>query len=152
MYPAMAPSLRIGLETGLDATSFFVLHLVNRPLCVCVSCSVSVPLLATPWSPSGFFVHGILQARILEWVATPSSRGSSRPRDRTWVSMSPALAGRFFTTSATWEAHTLCTYPKRALWPQEEQDGLCSPWRSKHPQNSLYIMFSLVIRQSNIRK
>ena len=55
-------------------------------------------------------VHEILQARILEWVATPSSRGSSRPRDRTCVSirtcvsMSPALAGRFFTISATWEA------------------------------------------------
>ena len=31
-------------------------------------------------------VHGILQARILEWVAMPSSRGSSRPRDRTQVS------------------------------------------------------------------
>ena len=80
MYPALAPSLRIGLETGLDATSFFVLHLVNRPLCVCVSRSVSVLLLATPWSPSGFFVHGLLQARILEWVAIPSSGGSSQLR------------------------------------------------------------------------
>ena len=58
MYPALAPSLSTGLETGFVATSFFVLHLVNRPLCVCVSRSVSVPLLATPWSPSGFFVHG----------------------------------------------------------------------------------------------
>ena len=37
-------------------------------------------------SPAGSFVHGILQARILEWVAMPSSRGSSWPRDRTWVS------------------------------------------------------------------
>ena len=36
----------------------------------------------------------ILQARTLEWVAIPSSRGSSQPRDRTWVS---CLAGRFFT-------------------------------------------------------
>ena len=34
-------------------------------------------------SPSGSAVHGILQARILEWVAMPSSRRSSRPRDRT---------------------------------------------------------------------
>ena len=46
-------------------------------------------------SPPGSSVHGILQARILEWVAMPSSRGSSQPRDRT---MSPALAGMFFTT------------------------------------------------------
>ena len=36
-------------------------------------------------SPSGSSVHGILQARILQWVAIPFSRGSSRPRDRTWI-------------------------------------------------------------------
>ena len=43
-------------------------------------------------------VHGILQARILERVAFPFSRGSSQPRDPTAF---PALAGRFFTTSTT---------------------------------------------------
>ena len=43
-------------------------------------------------------------SRILEWVAIFFSRGSSRPRDGTWSLKSPALAGRFFTTSATWEA------------------------------------------------
>ena len=37
-------------------------------------------------SPPGSSVHGILQARILEWVAMPSSRGSSQPRDRIPVS------------------------------------------------------------------
>ena len=46
-------------------------------------------------------VHGILQARILEWVAFPFSRGSSQPRDQTQVSR---IAGRFFTSSATREA------------------------------------------------
>ena len=51
----------------------------------------------------GSYVHEILQARILEWVVMPSSRGSSQPRDWTHVSMSPALAGGFFTTSDTWE-------------------------------------------------
>ena len=45
-------------------------------------------------SPSGSSVHGILQARIVEWVAIPSSRGSSQPRDRTQVSH---IAGRFPT-------------------------------------------------------
>ena len=45
-------------------------------------------------SPPGSFVHGILQARILEWVASPFSRGSSQPGDQTWVS---CIAGRFFT-------------------------------------------------------
>ena len=44
-----------------------------------------------------------LQARILEWIAMPSSRESSWPRDQTHISMSPVLAGRFFTTSDTWE-------------------------------------------------
>ena len=39
-------------------------------------------------SPPGSSVHGILQARILEWVAMPSSRASSRLRDRTLVSVS----------------------------------------------------------------
>ena len=38
------------------------------------------------YSLPGFSVHGILQARILEWVAMPSSRGSSRPRDQIHVS------------------------------------------------------------------
>ena len=52
----------------------------------------------------GSFVHGISQARILELFAVPSSRGSSSPRDRIMYLMSPSLAGRFFTTSATWEA------------------------------------------------
>ena len=37
-------------------------------------------------SPPGSSVHGISQARILEWVALPSSKGSSRPRERTGVS------------------------------------------------------------------
>ena len=37
-------------------------------------------------SPPGFSVHGISQGRILEWVAIPFSRGSSRPRDQTQVS------------------------------------------------------------------
>ena len=52
----------------------------------------------------GSSVRGIFQARILEWVATSSSRRSSRPRSQTHVSMSPALAGEFFTASANWEA------------------------------------------------
>ena len=49
-------------------------------------------------SPPGSSVHGILQARILEWVAMPSSRGSSWPRDRTGVSCISCIAGRLFTT------------------------------------------------------
>ena len=49
-------------------------------------------------SPPGSSVHGILQARILEWVAISFFRGSSQPRDRTWVS---CTAGRCFILWAT---------------------------------------------------
>ena len=49
-------------------------------------------------SSLGSSVHGILQARMLEWVAIPSSRGSSQPREWTWVSH---IAGGFFTIWAT---------------------------------------------------
>ena len=52
-------------------------------------------------SPPGSFVHGILQARILEWVAIRFSRGSFRPSDGTLVSH---IAGRFFTVWATRES------------------------------------------------
>ena len=59
----------------------------------------SCPTLCNPMdcSPPGSSVHGILQARILEWIAIPFSR-SSWPRDPTWVS---CIAGRFFTIWAT---------------------------------------------------
>ena len=49
----------------------------------------------TLWDPMDYYtVRGILHARILEWVAFPFSRGSSRPRNRTGVS---CIAGGFFT-------------------------------------------------------
>ena len=51
--------------------------------------------------PPGSSVHGILQPRILEWVAISFSRGSSRPRDRNWVFR---ITGRCFTLWATREA------------------------------------------------
>ena len=56
-------------------------------ICVCVLSCVQV--LVTPWtdySPSGYTVHGVFQARILEWVAISYSRGSSQPRGWTCVS------------------------------------------------------------------
>ena len=56
----------------------------------------------TLWDPMEYIVHGILQARILEWVAFPFSRRSSQPRDRTQVSH---IAGGF--SWATREAHIM---------------------------------------------
>ena len=58
-------------------------------------------LCPTVCDPMDYTVHGILQDRILEWVAFPFSRESSQPRDRTQVSH---FAGRFFTSWATREA------------------------------------------------
>ena len=62
----------------------------------------SCPALCDPTdcSPPGSTVHGILQAGILEWIAILFSRGSSQPKDRTWVS---CIGARFFTFEATRE-------------------------------------------------
>ena len=67
-----------------------------------VSVAQSCPTLSNPVDCSlpGSSVRGILQARILEWVAMPFSRGPSRPRDRAQVS---CIAGGFFTIWATRE-------------------------------------------------
>ena len=64
----------------------------------------SCPTLSDPMDCSipGFSVHGIFQARLLEWVAVPFSRGSSQPKGGPQVSLT---AGRFFTIWATREAH-----------------------------------------------
>ena len=59
-------------------------------------------LSPTLCNPMDYTVHGIFQDRILEWVVFPFSRGSSLPREQTQVSY---IAGRFFTSWATREAH-----------------------------------------------
>ena len=68
---------------------------------VCVRVLVAQSCL-TLWDPMDYSppgsVHGILQAKILKWVAIPFSRGFSRPRDQTRVS---CITGRFFTSQAT---------------------------------------------------
>ena len=73
--------------------------------CTSVSHSVfhSDPMLCDPmdYNLPGSSVHGILQTRILEWVAIPFSRGSSRPRNGTQVS---CITGRFISVWATREA------------------------------------------------
>ena len=81
----------------------------------CVCCLFSRVWLcnAMDCSPPGSSVHGILQARILDRVAMSFYRASSWPGDlpdpgiKPASLMSPALGGRFFTTSITWEAWCL---------------------------------------------
>ena len=72
------------------ASDFLILkvEVLTAPLC---------PTLCDPhglYSPPGFSVYGILQTRMLQWVAIPFSRGSSRPSNQAWIS---SIAGRFFT-------------------------------------------------------
>ena len=64
--------------------------------CVCAKSLQLCLTLCDPmdYSPPGSSVHGVLQARILEWVAMPSSRASSRPRDQTHVSYISCIGRR----------------------------------------------------------
>ena len=67
----------------------------------------SCPILLWPMDcgPPGSSVHGILQARILESVAVPFSRGSSRPRDQTHISCVSCLCRQILYHCTTWEVH-----------------------------------------------
>ena len=80
-------------------------------------------------SPPGSSVHGILQPRILEWVAVPFSRDLPNPGIEPTSLTSLALAGGFFTTSATWE--TCFSLFLTAEFPGAPQSPLfsqgCSP-------------------------
>ena len=89
----------------------YTLFLSPSSVCVCVCVCACMRLVAqscltlcnlwTVCNSPGSSVHGILQARILEWVAMPASRGSFWPRNQTHVS---CIAGIFFTIWATREA------------------------------------------------
>ena len=80
------------------------------------------PTLCNPmdYSPPGSPINGDFPARILEWVAMPSSRGSSQPRKRAGVS---CIAGGFFAILATREAQEYWSgsYPfsRGASWPRK---------------------------------
>ena len=84
-------------NASLRSSNILILLLLMITLFVhvCVLVAQLCPTLCNPTNctPPGSSVHGILQARILEWVAIPFSRGSSWPRDWTQVS---CITGRFF--------------------------------------------------------
>ena len=79
---------------------------------ICISMLDSCLTVCGPigCSPSGASVHGILQARILKWIAMPSSRDLPGPEIETTSLNSPALAGGLFTASATWETPPIGYY------------------------------------------
>ena len=89
------------ITTNINSYSItFVLLRWYSLMCVCVCVLSYVQFFCNPMdcSPSGSSLHGISQARILEWVAISSPRGTSQPRDWTHVSVSPALQVSSFTT------------------------------------------------------
>ena len=101
-------------------------------------------LFVTPWTvayQAGSSVHGILPARVLEWVAISFARGSSWPRDRTQVS---CLAGRRFNLWATREAlgraytwdFSLCT--ASLIWSVHSHERY-DPWFFRSTQGSLWL-------------
>ena len=73
--------------------------------CVCVQLCLT---LSTPWTVGHqVSVHGISQARILEWVAISSSNGSSQPRNQTHVSVVLCIGRWILFHCATWKAHII---------------------------------------------
>ena len=80
--------------------------LIHR-LAVCAKSLQMCPTLCEPVDCSlpGSSIHGILQARILEWVAMPSSRDLPDLGIEPTSLTTPALAGRFFTIRVTWEVY-----------------------------------------------
>ena len=131
---------------------FFICSSVDRCfscLCTCIKSLLLYPTFfdRVGHSPSVSPVHGILQARILEWVAVHSSRGSSDPGIEPMSLITPTLAGGFFTTSTTWEAPKselgrVCLFLSKLSWgsfrkpltlnlpvvPEVEKDGSAHLW------------------------
>ena len=78
------------------------------------------PVLCGPMdcSLAGFSVHGILWARILEWVAMPTSKRSFQLRDGSYVSSVSCIVSGFLTHWVTWEAQEKALVMSDSLWPQ----------------------------------
>ena len=100
-------------------------------------------------------VHGILQARVLEWGAISYSRGSSQPRIKL---TSPAFAGGSFTTSPTWEAQCPSRKPRKhspeATLPRGFHPltwALGSSWVSTHTSPTSQVFVIGIHKKSNLK-
>ena len=82
---------------------------------------ISLLVLSYSLWPHDYTVHGILQARILEWVAFPFCRGSSQPSDQTQVS---CIAGRFFPSWVTREAQEYWSGQPIPSWEDLPNSGI----------------------------
>ena len=99
--------------------------------------------------PMDYTVHGILQVRILEWVAFPFSRGSSQPRDWTQIS---CIAGRFFTDSYQGSPDSTDQYSQNYYWELNVTTSIQALWRvwscmymtfctSRRPEGSFSLVY-----------
>ena len=108
------------------SSEMYDVQYINRSLNQCIPGAYKIlnqsrSVVFDSLRPSGT-VHGILQARILEWAAVPFSRGSSQPRDGTQVS---SIVGRFFTSWVTREVQEYWTrypLPSPADLPSQPRD------------------------------
>ena len=116
-------SLSISITSVANSIPMFAE--VSSPLTYIALVAQSCPTLCDPMngSPSGSSIHGIFQARILEWAAISFFRGSSQTRDQTQVY---CVAGRLFTVWATREA------PKYMFWLRENITGPLSSVQFSH--------------------
>ena len=125
---------------------------------MCAKSLQSCPTLCNPMdcSSPGSFVHGILQARIRDWVACLPPRDLPDPGNQTLSLTSPALAGRFFNTSTTWEAPSVLTMDyysatKRNNWLQHGWTlKTCFAKTARHRQS--HIIWSLCYGLSRVGK
>ena len=111
--------------------------------CYCAKSLQSCPTLCDPMdcSPSGSSVLGILQARIVEWVAIPSSRGSSWPWDQTRISYvsweAPVYAIKNITFCMTfWVLYCL----KRSIWIEDLRYTKAKRWEDNYQPNSRLLL------------
>ena len=148
-HPGLEPT---SLTSPASASGFFSTSATRKSFCRIYICSV-VPRLCDPMdcSQPGSSVHGILQARILEWVAIPRiPRGLPNPE---------VIANRFFTIWATTEAvcihthtHTPHLYPFLCRWTFRLLPclGYCKYCWSEHSRTRLFeLVFLLCVIPSS---
>ena len=109
-------------------------------------CAQSYPTLCNfmDCSPPGSSVHGISQAKILEWVTVPSPRGSSQTRDRTDVSCIPCISGGFLTDEPLGKTVHTSEFDSESEVPQSCL-SLCDPIDCSLPGSSIHGIFQVRI-------
>ena len=114
-----------------------LLHRVLMSLKKWVLVAHSGPTLCDPMdcNLTGSSVHGIPQVRLLEWVAMPSSRGSSWPRDQTPISCISGIGRPILSHSATWKAH-LRKLGKAGIRGAQDSGAPCALWPSEVPEST----------------